>query len=75
MNPESSRTDVVVIYGVFRAKWNPVRVKKTRQNKIMEPASDLIRSGKALAAFRLAIRSGCLLQNLAQRVKAVCLAR
>jgi hypothetical protein len=24
----------------FRAKWTPVRVKKTRQNKRLEPGSD-----------------------------------
>ena len=33
----------------FRAKWIPVRVKKTRQNKKLEPGSDSIRTGKALA--------------------------
>src|SRR5580698_7292316 len=33
----------------FRAKWIPVRVKKTRQNKNLEPGSDSIRTGKALA--------------------------
>ena len=33
----------------FRAKWIPVRVKKTRQNKKLEPGSDPIRTGKALA--------------------------
>ena len=32
--------------------WTPVRVKKTRQNKIMEPASDSIGSGKALNSCR-----------------------
>ena len=40
----------------FRAKacpgldpgWVPVRVKKTRQNKKLEPGSDLIRTGNAL---------------------------
>jgi hypothetical protein len=32
----------------FRAKWIPVRVKKTRQIKIIELASDSIRSEKAL---------------------------
>jgi hypothetical protein len=32
----------------FRAKWIPVRVKKTRQNKRLEPGSDSIRTGKAL---------------------------
>jgi murein L,D-transpeptidase YafK len=38
----------------FPAKWVPVRVKKTRQNKNREPRSDLIGTGKALvlaAAF------------------------
>src|SRR6201992_3660207 len=33
----------------FRAKWIPVRVKKTRQNKKLEPGSDSIRTGNALA--------------------------
>src|SRR6202035_3727610 len=32
----------------FRAKWIPVRVKKTRQNKRLEPGSDSIRTDKAL---------------------------
>src|SRR5579883_748299 len=32
----------------FRAKWIPVRVKKTRQNKKLEPGSDSIRTGNAL---------------------------
>jgi hypothetical protein len=32
----------------FRAKWVPVRIKKTRQNKNLEPGSDSIRTGNAL---------------------------
>jgi hypothetical protein len=32
----------------FRAKWMPVRVKKTRQNKNLEPRSDSIGTEKAL---------------------------
>src|ERR1700729_2740550 len=32
----------------FRAKWIPVRVKKTRQNKNLEPRSDPIGTEKAL---------------------------
>jgi transcriptional regulator with XRE-family HTH domain len=32
----------------FRAKWIPVRGKKTRQNKRFEPGSDSIRTDKAL---------------------------
>src|ERR1700722_5747606 len=32
----------------FRAKWIPVRVKKTRQNKILEPRSDSIGTEQAL---------------------------
>jgi hypothetical protein len=32
----------------FRAKWIPVRVKKTRQNKNPEPRSDSIGTEKAL---------------------------
>jgi hypothetical protein len=31
----------------FRAKWIPVRVKKTRQNKRLELGSDSIRTDKA----------------------------
>src|SRR5262245_20795683 len=37
----------------FRAKWIPVRVKKTRQNKNLEPGSDSIRTEKALAGGAL----------------------
>src|SRR3954462_9261895 len=33
----------------FQAKWLPVRVKKTRQNKKIEPRSDSIGTEKALA--------------------------
>ena len=33
----------------FRAKWVPVRVKKTRQSKKLEPGFDFIKAGKALA--------------------------
>ena len=32
----------------FQAKWIPVRVKKTRQNKKIEPRSDSIGTEKAL---------------------------
>jgi hypothetical protein len=32
----------------FRAKWSPVRVKKTRQNKKIERARDSIQSERAL---------------------------
>jgi hypothetical protein len=35
----------------FRAKWVPVRVKKTRQNKNLEPRSDSIGTEKALDQF------------------------
>ena len=35
----------------FPAKWEPVRVKKTRQNKNLEPRSDLIGTEKAPAAI------------------------
>jgi hypothetical protein len=34
----------------FSAKWIPVRVKKTRQNKKLEPRSDSIGTEKALAS-------------------------
>ncbi|SFJ99092.1 hypothetical protein SAMN04487925_114142 [Bradyrhizobium sp. cf659] len=33
----------------FPAKWIPARVKKTRQNENLEPRSDSIGTGKALA--------------------------
>jgi hypothetical protein len=39
----------------FRAKWTPVRVKKTRQNKRLEPGSDSIRTDKALVNSRIAV--------------------
>jgi hypothetical protein len=32
----------------FRAKWGPVRVKKTRQNNNLEPRFDSIETDKAL---------------------------
>src|ERR1700733_6863003 len=38
----------------FRARWIPVRVKKTRQNKRLEPGSDSIRTDKALGTSRQA---------------------
>jgi hypothetical protein len=41
----------------FRAKWVPLRVKKTRQNKKREPRSDSIGTEKALARWILRIRS------------------
>jgi hypothetical protein len=34
----------------FRAKWIPVRVKKTRQIKRLEPGSDSIRTDQALVS-------------------------
>src|SRR5580692_989507 len=48
----------------FRAKWIPVRVKKTRQNKNLEPRSDSIGTEKAL---ELSTRCGCLYQVLQDR--------
>jgi hypothetical protein len=36
--------------GRFQAKWRPVRVKKTRQIKNLEPRFDSIEAEKALAA-------------------------
>jgi hypothetical protein len=32
----------------FQAKWTPVRIKKTRQNKNLEPRFDSIETEKAL---------------------------
>src|SRR5450432_520424 len=37
----------------FQAKWRPVRVKKTRQTKNLEPRFDSIEAEKALAAAQL----------------------
>ena len=37
----------------FRAKWKPVRVKKTRQIKNLEPRFDSIETEKALASDAL----------------------
>jgi methylated-DNA-[protein]-cysteine S-methyltransferase len=37
----------------FPAKWSPVRVKKTRQIKNLEPRSDSIGTEKALESFNL----------------------
>jgi hypothetical protein len=52
-NPHSQRSPGHHVDGGslerFRAKWMPVRVKKTRQNKRLEPGSDSIRTDKALA--------------------------
>jgi plastocyanin len=39
----------------FRAKWVPVRVKKTRQNKSRESDFDFIKAGKALALAALCL--------------------
>jgi hypothetical protein len=44
---------MIEILGRFRAKWLPVRVKKTRQNKRLEPGSDSIRTDMALAADQM----------------------
>jgi hypothetical protein len=43
------RHPVRMIVGLerFRAKWVPVRVKKTHQNKNLAPGSDSIRTGNA----------------------------
>jgi hypothetical protein len=35
----------------FQAKWQPVRVKKTRQDKNLEPRFDSIETEKALGHF------------------------
>jgi hypothetical protein len=40
----------------FPAKWMPVRVKKTRQNKRLELRSDSIGTEKALAAGTILVR-------------------
>src|SRR4051794_19870269 len=43
----------------FRAKWIPVRVKKTRQNKNLEPGSDSIRTQKALGCTQPGGHKSC----------------
>src|ERR1700743_2363987 len=58
----------------FRAKWAPVRVKKTRQNNRLEPGSDSIRTDKALALAGLSLLAlalggdGARAQNVAKPV-------
>src|SRR5436190_23989420 len=42
----------------FQAKWIPVRVKKTRQNKKIQPRSDSIGTEKALAQHLFRFRHG-----------------
>ena len=39
----------------FQAKWIPVRVRKTRQNKKIEPRSDSIGTEKALVLTQEAL--------------------
>jgi hypothetical protein len=41
----------------FRAKWIPVRVKKTRQNKRLERGSDSIRNDQALEDALMSFRA------------------
>src|SRR5580704_1150795 len=54
----------------FRAKWTPVRVKKTRQNKRLERGSDSIRTDKTLTrrerspAARNQQQMGCAIHEL-----------
>jgi hypothetical protein len=45
----------------FRAKWTPVRVKKTRQNKRLELGSDSIRTDKALGPNEMSVAGAMLL--------------
>jgi hypothetical protein len=54
VNESETITDAKPFYalGRFRAKWIPVRVKKTRQNKSLEPGSDFIRTGRVLGCRR-----------------------
>ena len=42
----------------FRAKWAPVRVKKTRQNKNLEPSFRFNRNGKGSSWPRRLDRNG-----------------
>src|SRR3977135_1391869 len=49
----------------FPAKWTPVRVKKTRQNKKLEPCSDSIGTEKALVLlFEIGNDIGAILRAL-----------
>src|SRR5450432_1371264 len=50
----------------FRAKWEPVRVKKTRQNKNLEPRFDSIETEKALA-FSSEVDSGSREENASKQ--------
>ncbi|MFB9269590.1 hypothetical protein ACFFWD_41850, partial [Bradyrhizobium erythrophlei] len=40
----------------FRAKWIPVRVKKARQNKRLEPRSDSIKTERPYAMIRKSVK-------------------
>jgi hypothetical protein len=55
----------------FQAKWKPVRVKKMRQNKNLEPRSDKIGTEKALSAVLLLAFTGFASEA---RAEAVCAA-
>jgi hypothetical protein len=48
VNESETIADAKPFYALerFRAKWIPVRVKKTRQNESLEPGSDSIRPGR-----------------------------
>src|SRR4051812_5164920 len=46
----SIETDLSRLLERLRAKWIPVRVKKTRQNQNLEPRSDSIGTEKALGS-------------------------
>jgi hypothetical protein len=42
----------------IQAKWKPIRAKKIRQNKNLEPRSDFIGTGKALKTLLLLVFTG-----------------
>ena len=44
--PRGFGRNAAILTRAFQAKWIPVRVKKTRQNKRLEPGSDSIRTDK-----------------------------
>jgi hypothetical protein len=56
----------------FRAKWRPVRVKKTRQNKNLEPRFDSIETEKAL---EMSAQRFCILAGELFPTRAVCVRR
>ena len=58
----------------FQAKWRPVRVKKTRQIKNLEPRFDSIETEKALAKSWFAARRDTLYRKCSRSKRLACAA-